>query len=598
MSQRVLDSEVEALAHALRLPEACDLAAKRGDRFRALELALEARDHARCEQVAFALASSGDDANRARAMAVRRGDPVAEGILAEAYGALDEAVELYERGEGWGRAAKIHRARGDVARAGRALEHQVRIDPTDVEARLGLAEALADAGKFDAALRALGETEGERAATVRSRAHVGLGLAGDGRASSPAAQDAPHGLLFGRYQVVREVASTPSSRVLEAIDRLSADAPGRARVALKIFTGTMQIGAGRDALARFRREMEILSQLEVSSVLRPRAFLAEGPTIVLPWMAGGSVEGLLSSGPLAPHRAREIGARVLEALDAAHRRGVIHRDIKAANVLLDEAGGAFLADFGVAHLGDTSATATAGVFGTIRYMAPEQRIGEPATAQSDLYAVGVLLCEMLGVPPDPTRFPKQLGDEAAQLLEELLAESPSARPHDAASVRVRLLRVPLGDAPMPKLPSERPPESLRSTADRFELLEGESDVRRDGLLEREELLVREDDPRAPLVRALAKIRNPMLPVVIGYDGDRRGYRVEAVRGAPVKTLSADAMRALEDAMRALHREGVMHGDVLASIRSTLRGPVLALPRTLPRQGHTPEDDVRALRLRG
>src|SRR5262245_30950027 len=123
------DPEVEALARALRLPEAADLAVQRGDRARALEIALEARDHARCASIACAIAAAGEDGNRARAMAVRRGDVVAEGIVAEAFGSLDDAIELYERGEAWSRAAAIHRARGDVARAGRALEHQCRIDP-------------------------------------------------------------------------------------------------------------------------------------------------------------------------------------------------------------------------------------------------------------------------------------------------------------------------------------------------------------------------------------------------------------------------------------------------------------------------------------
>src|SRR6202040_1575115 len=86
---------------------------------------------------------------------------------------------------------------------------------------------------------------------------------------------------------------------------------------------------------------------------------------------------------------------VLSALGEAHRLGVLHRDVKPANVLFDDAGVARLGDFGVAHLGDLSTTATAGVIGTLAYMSPEQREGRPATAESDVYAVGAILFEML-----------------------------------------------------------------------------------------------------------------------------------------------------------------------------------------------------------
>src|SRR5262249_30673821 len=150
----------------------------------------------------------------------------------------------------------------------------------------------------------------------------------------------------------------------------------------------------------FRREVEVLSKIDAQTVLKPRALLDEGPTVVLPWLSGGNLDELLARGRPTARRAAEIATRVLEALDAAHRRGLVHRDVNPAHVLLDEAGGAYLADFGVAHLGDASATATAGVIGTIRFMAPEQRLGEPATPRSDLYAVGVILGDLLGVSAD------------------------------------------------------------------------------------------------------------------------------------------------------------------------------------------------------
>ncbi len=106
---------------------------------------------------------------------------------------------------------------------------------------------------------------------------------------------------------------------------------------------------------------------------------------------------------MAPARAVEIVCALLAALGEAHRLGILHRDVKPSNVLFDEVGAARLSDFGAAHLGDLSSTATAGAIGTFAYMSPEQRLGRPASIASDLYGVGVLLAELLtGVaPPGP-----------------------------------------------------------------------------------------------------------------------------------------------------------------------------------------------------
>ena len=107
---------------------------------------------------------------------------------------------------------------------------------------------------------------------------------------------------------------------------------------------------------------------------------------------------MLARGPIAPARAVEIAASVLSALGDAHRLGILHRDVKATNVLFDSAGAARLSDFGTAHAADASATVTAGDSGALATISPEQREGREATAQSDLFAIGVLLEEMLVGP--------------------------------------------------------------------------------------------------------------------------------------------------------------------------------------------------------
>ncbi|MGZ3450883.1 MAG: protein kinase domain-containing protein [Polyangiales bacterium] len=579
-------TEVETLAKAMRFAEASAAALREGDVVRAFELAIEARDATALENVASALGSIAEadrrsTCDRARAAAMRRHDKLAEGLAAEAAGDVDDAMALYEAAEAWGRAAKLHLARGEIAKAGRALEHQVRRDPADVPSRKSLARILLDIGRTDAALRTLsGLADDDEVRALRDRGHGALGLGDAVAAETKPVAEGEAKLLFGRYEVVREVASTPSSRVLEARDRLD---PARARVALKIFTGTGHIGAGRDALARFRREVEVLAKIDAKPVLKPKALLDEGPTVVLPWLSGGNLDELLARGRPTAKRAAEIATRMLDALDAAHRRGIVHRDVKPANVLLDEAGGAYLADFGVAHLGDASATATAGVIGTLRYMAPEQRLGEPATPRSDLYAVGVILSELLGVSAE------EAPPAIASLLGEMLAPDPAERIESAEAARARISAISWPDEPFathvsipPSLRPSAPPAAERFTA--------EGPRRRDLLLQRDELLIAEDDPRLPLALALAELTHPALPRVFGVE--RNALRVEVIEGSPEVALDDEGRGLVREALTALHRLGVAHGAVRACLRKTRRGFALAFPEARP--DPSVESDLAAL----
>ena len=132
---------------------------------------------------------------------------------------------------------------------------------------------------------------------------------------------------------------------------------------------------------------------------------------------------------LPPRAAARIGAEVAEALDHAHQRGVVHRDVKAANVLLGKDGEARLVDFGIARiLADeaTQLTAEGTVTGTLRYMAPEQLRGEAVGPPTDVYATGVLLAEMLtGEPPYHGTTPVELA-EAQQTPPMAFGDAPPA----------------------------------------------------------------------------------------------------------------------------------------------------------------------------
>lgn len=121
------------------------------------------------------------------------------------------------------------------------------------------------------------------------------------------------------------------------------------------------------------------------------------PYLVMRYMPAGSLRERLRNGPLSFEDARVIVARLAPALDKAHRAGVIHRDLKPENILFDDEGDAFIGDFGIAKLAETSQSLSGSmVFGTPAYMSPEQALGKNAlTGSSDQYALGIVLFEML-----------------------------------------------------------------------------------------------------------------------------------------------------------------------------------------------------------
>lgn len=152
--------------------------------------------------------------------------------------------------------------------------------------------------------------------------------------------------------------------------------------------------------ARFEREARIVAGLQHPAIVPVYDFGEDQgqPYLVMALMTGGSLEERLREGPLSLTEIERIIGRLAPGLDAAHKRGVVHRDLKPANILFDQWDEPYLTDFGIVKLTEADATmltTTGGIIGTPAYMSPEQVQGAEIDGRSDIYALGVILFQML-----------------------------------------------------------------------------------------------------------------------------------------------------------------------------------------------------------
>ena len=151
-------------------------------------------------------------------------------------------------------------------------------------------------------------------------------------------------------------------------------------------------------MQRFEREVRVIAELQHPRVLPVYDYgQIEGlPYIVMAYMPGGTLSDRIKQGPLPLEEIVRLVWQIAEGLDHAHRKGVIHRDFKPSNVLLDEHGNAYLADFGIAKISEATVQLTgSGIVGTPAYMAPEMATGDVVTPAVDIYALGITLFQML-----------------------------------------------------------------------------------------------------------------------------------------------------------------------------------------------------------
>ncbi len=292
-------------------------------------------------------------------------------------------------------------------------------------------------------------------------------------------------ILGGRYRVTSLIGSGGMGAVYRA-EHMEL----QKTVALKVLNAEM--AGHREAALRFEREAMVSARISHPHVVNATdsGRLPDGSLyLVLEYVAGRSLRDLLNAeGRLPPGRALAIGAQIADALGAAHKAEIVHRDLKPGNVMLlsQEGNPEFVKvlDFGLARVvgepgPDGPLTRTGAIFGTPEYMSPEQARGETVDHRADLYALGVILYELLcGRPPfqspelvavlikhiqeAPPPLPPDVPPQMAAYVLSLLDKLPDRRPADARQVAKALRRL----APPGVVFSTAPPRASMTTLDR------------------------------------------------------------------------------------------------------------------------------------
>jgi len=194
----------------------------------------------------------------------------------------------------------------------------------------------------------------------------------------------------GRYEILEIIGTGAHGRVARAHDSMI----GRL-VAIKLFPKELAKGEARD---RFIQEARVIGQLSHPSIITLHDMgideATQTPYLVMEFLDGQPLDRILEKGSIPFSRACAWAAEVACALGAAHRKGVIHGDVKPANMLITDDGRVKLMDFGMARLASRDTGATP-LLGTPAYWCPEQIMGKPQDARSDLFSLGVVLYEMV-----------------------------------------------------------------------------------------------------------------------------------------------------------------------------------------------------------
>lgn len=288
------------------------------------------------------------------------------------------------------------------------------------------------------------------------------------------------GRQLGPYQIVAPLGEGGMAAVYRAYQ------PGMERyVALKVLP--RQFVEDPEFSARFQREARILAQLQHAHILPVFDYgQVEGYSyIVMPFVPSGTLTDALQGQPFPLPRIRQVISQVGDALSYAHGRGLVHRDVKPSNVLIDESGNCLLTDFGLARMVEASVNLTASgtIMGTPAYMSPEQGSGRKIDSRSDIYSLGIILYEMAtgrvpykaetpvavvfkhvsGPLPLPRSVNPDLPEAVERVILKALARDPDER-YQTAEDLVAALKRAIPETPIVKSKPEPRPKPIHRVA--------------------------------------------------------------------------------------------------------------------------------------
>ncbi|HWO27076.1 MAG TPA: protein kinase [Kofleriaceae bacterium] len=568
--------------------------------------------------------------------------------IAEQLGELDRAIDLYSRAHDEIAAARLLEAQGKDREAGRMLERALDLAAEAERAplQLALGRILARRGAYPEAARLLQEARKSAELRLEAKRHLVATLAAMGlrdgardtllslRALDPAVPadldsylrtwrdetaerrtSRDREIIAGRYRIERLLGAGASGRVFLAADEVA----GRS-VAIKMFFAAGARGGA--AYERFVREARLASALRHPSLVEVYDVSVERGFLVMEYLPGGSLAPRIAGTPLPQAQARRMALDLLGGLEVAHHRGVVHRDVKPANIFFDARGTAKLGDFGVAHLVDLGQTQTGGLIGTLAYMSPEQITGAPISIAADLYSVGVTLFEAitgrmpflgpdfvaqhLGEPaPTATSVAPELAPGWDPILAGLLVKNPRERTPTLADLRRQLealdLTGPAGPANVTSAalggragpeggprarrdsaaPSLAPPAEEGEARPRyqFETPLGTTPISQlaravDTVLDRSVVIERFDDSEEAAralerARMLGRAQSPFVQRALGHERATRTMVFEAPAGASLADAlpqlpTAELVRLLKRLARAaaaIHELGGSHGAI-------------------------------------
>ncbi len=639
-----------------------------GDLPRALRYSIELHDDAQFAELLATLTSTDDGAKAALEVLVRMRRNAEAAPLAERLGDINRAIELYTRAHRSLDAARLLESQGRDRDAGRLLERALDLAAPHEKApiQLALGRILARRGAYPEAARLLQDARKLPDLRTEAQRHLIATLAAMGlrdgardallelRASDdsvPADLDTylrdwrdagaerktgrDREVIAGRYRLERLLGAGASGRVFLATDEVA----GRP-VAVKMFFASGARGGA--AYERFVREARLASTLRHPSLVEVYDVSVERGFLAMEYLPGGSLAQRLGSGErLTGPQVRRMALDIIGGLEAAHHRGVVHRDVKPANIFFDARGTAKLGDFGVAHLVDLGQTQTGGLIGTLAYMSPEQITGAPISIAADLYALGITLFEVVtGRLPflGPDFVAQHLGEEPPlastvaegvppgwdAILAALLVKNPRERTQTLADLRRQLDALELHGQPRvgPRPRRASQPHSIAQLAEedevgpryQFETPLGSTPVSQlaravDTVLDRSVVIERfdsSDEATRALERArlLGRAASPFVQRALSLDRVSRTAVFEAPSGASLADSMPDlppsetlrVVKRLARGAAAIHVVGGSHGAIAP--RTVVLDDGVAPTMMVAGLGHVadsqPLDDVNAI----